>query len=158
MISIRKKENETIIIQTFKREYLSILNYLIGGYCMLNFISIIRMDINFSYKFFLIGFGIAFLWYSIKFYIKGKLITKIFMIINNKKFMLKIKEVKGERREKSILLKDIKKITIKKIDELFYLIFELNDTTEDRVIWETSYSSDLRLIKKIILEYKEKGE
>ena len=28
----------------------------------------------------------------------------------------------------------------------------------DRTIWETSYSSDLRLIRKIILEYKVKGE
>ena len=51
MISIRKRENETIIIQNFKREYLPIFSYLIGGYSILNFLSMIKVDINFSYKF-----------------------------------------------------------------------------------------------------------
>ena len=73
MISIRKRENETIIIQNFKREYLPIFSYLIGGYSILNFLSMIKVDINLSYKFFLVGFGIAFLWYSIKFYRNEKL-------------------------------------------------------------------------------------
>ena len=73
MISIRKREKETIIIQNFKREYLPIFSYLIGGYSILNFLSMIKVDINLSYKFFLVGFGIAFLWYSIKFYRNEKL-------------------------------------------------------------------------------------
>ena len=158
MISIRKRENETIIIQNFKREYLPIFSYLIGGYSILNFLSMIKVDINLSYKFFLVGFGIAFLWYSIKFYRNEKLITQVFLIVNNKEFMIKIKEMKDSKKEKSFLLNDIEKITIKNIDVLFHLVLKLKNGIEDRTIWETSYSSDLRLIRKIILEYKVKGE
>ena len=158
MISIRKRENETIIIQNFKREYLPIFSYLIGGYSILNFLSTIKVDINLSYKFFLVGFGIAFLWYSIKFYRNEKLITQVFLIVNNKEFMIKIKEMKDSKKEKSFLLNDIEKITIKNIDGLFHLVLKLKNGIEDRTIWETSYSSDLRLIRKIILEYKVKGE
>ena len=158
MISIRKRENETIIIQNFKREYLPIFSYLIGGYSILNFLSMIKVDINLSYKFFLVGFGIAFLWYSIKFYRNEKLITQVFLIVNNKEFIIKIKETKDSKKEKSFLLNDIEKITIKNIDGLFHLVLKLKNGIEDRTIWETSYSSDLRLIRKIILEYKVKGE
>ena len=158
MISIRKRENETIIIQNFKREYLPIFSYLIGGYSILNFLSMIKVDINFSYKFFLVGFGITFLWYSIKSYRNEKLITQVFLIVNNKEFMIKIKEMKDSKKEKSFLLNDIEKITIKNIDGLFHLVLKLKNGIEDRTIWETSYSSDLRLIRKIILEYKVKGE
>ena len=158
MISIRKRENETIIIQNFKREYLPIFSYLIGGYSILNFLSMIKVDINLSYKFFLVGFGIAFLWYSIKFYRNEKLITQVFLIVNSKEFMIKIKEMKDSKKEKSFLLNDIEKITIKNIDGLFHLVLKLKNGIEDRTIWETSYSSDLRLIRKIILEYKVKGE
>ena len=158
MISIRKRENETIIIQNFKREYLPIFSYLIGGYSILNFLSMIKVDINLSYKFFLVGFGIAFLWYSIKFYRNEKLITQVFLIVNNKEFIIKIKEMKDSKKEKSFLLNDIEKVTIKNIDGLFHLVLKLKNGIEDRTIWETSYSSDLRLIRKIILEYKVKGE
>ena len=158
MISIRKRENETIIIQNFKREYLPIFSYLIGGYSILNFLSMIKVDINLSYKFFLVGFGIAFLWYSIKFYRNEKLITQVFLIVNNKEFIIKIKEMKDSKKEKSFLLNDIEKITIKNIDGLFHLVLKLKNGIEDRTIWETSHSSDLRLIRKIILEYKVKGE
>ena len=158
MISIRKRENETIIIQNFKREYLPIFSYLIGGYSILNFLSMIKVDINLSYKFFLVGFGIAFLWYSIKFYRNEKLITQVFLIVNNKEFIIKIKEMKDSKKEKSFLLNDIEKIIIKNIDGLFHLVLKLKNGIEDRTIWETSYSSDLRLIRKIILEYKVKGE
>ena len=158
MISIRKRENETIIIQNFKREYLPIFSYLIGGYSILNFLSMIKVDINLSYKFFLVGFGITFLWYSIKSYRNEKLITQVFLIVNNKELMIKIKEIKDSKKEKSFLLNDIEKITIKNIDGLFHLVLKLKNGIEDRTIWETSYSSDLRLIRKIILEYKVKGE
>ena len=158
MISIRKRENETIIIQNFKREYLPIFSYLIGGYSILNFLSMIKVDINLSYKFFLVGFGITFLWYSIKSYRNEKLITQVFLIVNNKEFIIKIKEMKDSKKEKSFLLNDIEKITIKNIDGLFHLVLKLKNGIEDRTIWETSYSSDLRLIRKIILEYKVKGE
>ena len=158
MISIRKREKETIIIQNFKREYLPIFSYLIGGYSILNFLSMIKVDINLSYKFFLVGFGITFLWYSIKSYRNEKLITQVFIIVNNKELMIKIKEIKDSKKEKSFLLNDIEKVTIKNIDGLFHLVLKLKNGIEDRTIWETSYSSDLRLIRKIILEYKLKGE
>lgn len=158
MISIRKRENETIIIQNFKREYLPIFTFLIGGYSILNFLSMIKVDINLSYKFFLTGFGITFLWYSIKFYRNEKLITQVFIIVNNKELMIKIKEIKDSKKEKSFLLNNIEKVTIKNIDGLFHLVLKLKNGIEDRTIWETSYSSDLRLIRKIILEYKLKEE
>ena len=158
MISIRKREKETIIIQNFKREYLPIFSYLIGGYSILNFLSMIKVDINLSYKFFLVGFGITFLWYSIKSYRNEKLITQVFLIVNNKELIIKIKEIKDSKKEKSFLLNDIEKVTIKNIDGLFHLVLKLKNGIEDRTIWETSYSSDLRLIRKIILEYKLKGE
>ena len=131
MISIRKRENETIIIQNFKREYLPIFCYLFGGYSILNFLSMIKVDINLSYKFFLVGFGIAFLWYSIKFYRNEKLITQVFLIVNNKEFMIKIKEMKDSKKEKSFLLNDIEKITIKNIDGLFHLVLKLKNGIED---------------------------
>ena len=127
MISIRKRENETIIIQNFKREYLPIFSYLIGGYSILNFLSMIKVDINLSYKFFLVGFGIAFLWYSIKFYRNEKLITQVFLIVNNKELMIKIKEIKDSKKEKSFLLNDIEKVTIKNIDGLFHLVLKLKN-------------------------------
>ena len=120
MISIRKREKETIIIQNFKREYLPIFSYLIGGYSILNFLSMIKVDINLSYKFFLVGFGIAFLWYSIKFYRNEKLITQVFLIVNNKEFMIKIKEMKDSKKEKSFLLNDIEKIKLKVIKSIKY--------------------------------------
>ena len=87
MISIRKRENETIIIQNFKREYLPIFSYLIGGYSILNFLSMIKVDINLSYKFFLVGFGIAFLWYSIKFYRNEILTLRIGTLYQNVYFL-----------------------------------------------------------------------
>ncbi|WP_405351456.1 hypothetical protein [Fusobacterium animalis] len=158
MISIRKRENETIVIQNFKREYLPIFTFLVGGYSILNFLSMIKVDINLSYKFFLTGFGITFLWYIIKFYRNEKLITQVFIIVNNKELMIKIKDIKDSKKEKYFLLNDIEKITIKNIDGLFHLVLKLKNGIEDRTIWETSYSSDLRLIRKIILEYKLKGE
>ena len=158
MISIRKRENETIIIQNFKREYLPIFSYLIGGYSILNFLSMIKVDINLSYKFFLVGFGIAFLWYSIKFYRNEKLITQVFLIVNNKEFMIKIKEMKDSKKEKSFLLNDIEKITIKNIEGGYDLVLKIKNDIEDRSIWTGWYTSDLRLIRKIILEYKIKGE
>ena len=57
MISIRKRENETIIIQNFKDSYF-IFSFVIGSYCILNFLSILRVDINITYKVFLIWFSI----------------------------------------------------------------------------------------------------
>ena len=156
-VSIRKKVNETIIIQNFKRAFKHLFTIIIGMYCLLNFLSI-KIDINLSYKFFLTSFGIVFLWYSIKFYRNEKLITQVFIIVNNKELMIKIKEIKDSKKEKSFLLNDIEKVTIKNIDGLFHLVLKLKNGIEDRTIWETSYSSDLRLIRKIILEYKLKGE
>ena len=156
MISVRKIKNGTVIIQNFKRDYLPIFSYLIGGYSMLNFLSMIKVDINLSYKFFLGGFGIAFLWYSIKSYINEKLITQIFIIVNDKELMIKIKEMKGSKKI-YFLLNDIEKITIEKTEEAYDLVLKIKNDIEDRSIWTGWYVSDLRLIRKIILEYKAKG-
>lgn len=158
MISIRKRKNRTVIIKNFKRDYLPIFTYLVGGYSMLNFFSMIKVDINLSYKFFLGGFGIAFLWYSIKSYINEKLITQIFIIVNNRELMIKIKEMKGSKKEISFLLDSIEKITIEKTEKSYDLVLKIKNNIEDRSIWTGWYVSDLRLIRKIILEYKAKGE
>ena len=38
------------------------------------------------------------------------------------------------------------------------LVLKIKNDIEDRSIWTGWYTSDLRLIRKIILEYKVKGE
>ena len=72
----------------------------------------IKVDINLSYKFFLTSFGIVFLWYSIKFYRNEKLITQVFLIVNNKELIIKIKEMKSSKREKTFLLNNKDRSTI----------------------------------------------
>lgn len=47
MISIRKRKNETIIIQNFKNSYFFTFSSVIGAYCILNFLSILRVDIKY---------------------------------------------------------------------------------------------------------------
>ena len=118
----------------------------------------IKVDINFSYKFFLVGFVITFLWYSIKYYRNEKLITQVFLIVNNKELIIKIKEMKSSKREKTFLLNNIEKITIEKTKGSYDLVLKIKNDIEDRSIWTGWYTSDLRLIRKIILEYKIKGE
>ena len=50
-VSIRKKVNETIIIQNSKRVFKHLFTMIIGMYCLWNFLSR-KIDINLSYKFF----------------------------------------------------------------------------------------------------------
>ena len=51
-MSIRKKANETIIIQNSKRVFKHLLTTIIGIYCLFNLLGISLIDI--TYKFFLI--------------------------------------------------------------------------------------------------------
>ena len=51
-VSIRKKANETIIIQNSKRVFKHLLTTIIGIYCLFNLLVISLIDI--TYKFFLI--------------------------------------------------------------------------------------------------------
>ena len=66
--------------------------------------------------------------------------------------------MRKSKKDKIIFLKDIKKIVLKKNNGAgFYLILKLKNGTEDKTIWTSSYTSELRIIKKIILEHKRKG-
>jgi len=49
-VSIRKKANETIIIQNSKRVFKHLLTTIIGIYCLFNLLGISLIDI--TYKFF----------------------------------------------------------------------------------------------------------
>ena len=62
------------------------------------------------------------------------------------------------KREKTFLLNNIEKITIEKTKGGYDLVLKIKNDIEDRSIWTGWYTSDLRLIRKIILEYKVKGE
>ncbi|WP_029757992.1 MULTISPECIES: hypothetical protein [Fusobacterium] len=154
MISVRKKQNKTIIIQNFKKVYLYGFGKVIGIYTMLNFMSMLRVDINISYKIFLVWFSIPFL----RAFKREKLVTKVFIIINNRKLKVKVYEMRNTKENKIFLLEDIEKINIKKEEGIYTLILKLKDGIKDKTIWTDWYVSDLRLIRKIILEYKAKGE
>ena len=157
MISIRKRENETIIIQNFKREYLPIFSYLIGGYSILNFLSMIKVDINLSYKFFSIWLFLV-LFFAVRPALKRKGI-KVFLKINNQKITIKKQKVFGKDEGNSFLLKDIENMVIeteRKGGKV--LVIKMSNNIEDRSICTADYVYDLRMIRKIILEYKAKGE
>ena len=106
MISVRKKQNKTIIIQNFKKVYLYGFGKVIGIYTMLNFMSMLRVDINISYKIFLVWFSIPFL----RAFKREKLVTKVFIIINNRKLKVKVYEMRNTKENKIFLLEDIEKM------------------------------------------------
>ena len=164
-VSIRKKVNETIIIQNFKRAFKHLFTIIIiGMYCLLNFISIIRIDINLSYKFFSIWLFLV-LFFVVRPALKRRGI-KVFLKVNNQKIIIKkqkitIKKQKvfGKDEENSFLLKDIENMVIeteRKGGKV--LVIKMSNNIEDRSIFTAGYVYDLRIIRKIILEYKAKGE
>ena len=108
MISIRKRKNETIIIQNFKNPYFFIFSSVIGIYSVLNFLSILRVDINITYKVSLIWFSIPVIIWLRKSYKNEKLILRVFIIVNDKKLTIKTQEMRKSKKDKIIFLKDIK--------------------------------------------------
>ena len=156
-VSIRKKANEAIIIQNSKRVFKHLFTIIIGMYCLLNFISIIRIDINLSYKFFSIWLFLV-LFFAVRPALKRKGI-KVFLKINNQKITIKKQKVFGKDEENSFLLKDIENMVIeteRKGGKV--LVIKMSNNIEDRSICTADYVYDLRMIRKIILEYKAKGE
>ena len=155
-VSIRKKVNETIIIQNFKRAFKHLFTIIIGMYCLLNFLSI-KIDINLSYKFFSIWLFLVLL-FAVRPALKRRGI-KVFLRVNNQKITIKKQKVFGKDEENSFLLKDIENIFIeteRKGGKV--LVIKMLNNIEDRSISTINYISDLRMIRKIILEYKRKGE
>ena len=122
MISIRKRENETIIIQNFKDSYF-IFSFVIGSYCILNFLSILRVDINITYKVFLIWFSISVIIWLRNSYKDEDLMIRVFIIVNDKKLTIKTQEMRKSKKDKIIFLKDIKKIVLKKIMEQVFTLY-----------------------------------
>ena len=112
MISIRKRKNETIIIQNFKNSYFFTFSSVIGAYCILNFLSILRVDINITYKVFFIWFSIPVIIGVRKSYKNEKLILRVFIIVNDKKLTIKTQEMRKSKKDKIIFLKDIKEIVL----------------------------------------------
>ena len=157
-MSIRKKVNETIIIQNSKRVFKHLFTIIIiGMYCLLNFISIIRIDINLSYKFFSIWLFLV-LFFVVRPALKRRGI-KVFLKVNNQKIIIKKQKIFGKDEENSFLLKDIENMVIeteRKGGKV--LVIKMSNNIEDRSIFTAGYVYDLRIIRKIILEYKTKGE
>ena len=155
-LSIRKKVNETIIIQNSKRAFKYSLTTIIGMYCLLNFLSI-KIDINLSYKFFSIWLFLV-LFFAVRPALKRRGI-KVFLRVNNQKITIKKQKVFGKDEENSFLLKDIENIFIeteRKGGKV--LVIKMLNNIEDRSISTINYIFDLRMIRKIILEHKRKGE
>lgn len=151
MISIRKRKNETIIIQNFKNSYFFTFSSVIGVYCILNFLSILRVDINITYKVFFIWFSIPVIIWLRKSYKNEKLILRVFIIVNDKKLTIKTQEMRKSKKDKIIFLKDIKEIVLENDKrKAFNLILKLKNGTEDKTISTDWYASELRIIKKII--------
>ena len=156
-VSIRKKANEAIIIQNSKRVFKHLFTIIIGMYCLLNFISIIRIDINLSYKFFSIWLFLV-LFFAVRPALKRRGI-KVFLKVNNQKIIIKKQKIFGKDEENSFLLKDIENMVIeteRKGGKV--LVIKMSNNIEDRSICTADYVYDLRMIRKIILEYKAKGE
>ena len=154
-LSIRKKVNETIIIQNSKRAFKHSLTTIIGIYCLFNLLGISSIDI--TYKFFLIWLFLV-LFFAVRPTLKRRGI-KVFLRVNNQKITIKKQKVFGKDEENSFLLKDIENIFIeteRKGGKV--LVIKMSNNIEDRSISTINYISDLRMIRKIILEYKRKGE
>ena len=154
-VSIRKKANETIIIQNSKRAFKCSLTTIIGMCCPFNLLGISSIDI--TYKFSLIWLFLVLL-FAVRPALKRRGI-KVFLRVNNQKITIKKQKVFGKDEENSFLLKDIENIFIeteRKGGKV--LVIKMLNNTEDRSISTINYISDLRMIRKIILEHKRKGE
>ena len=154
-LSIRKKLNETIIIQNSKRAFKCSLTTIIGICCPFNLLGISSIDI--TYKFSLIWLFLVLL-FAVRPALKRRGI-KVFLRVNNQKITIKKQKVFGKEEENSFLLKDIENIFIeteRKGGKV--LVIKMLNNIEDRSISTINYISDLRMIRKIILEYKRKGE
>ena len=154
-VSIRKKVNETIIIQNSKRAFKYSLTTIIGMCCPFNLLGISSIDI--TYKFFLIWLFLVLL-FAVRPALKRRGI-KVFLRVNNQKITIKKQKVFGKDEKNSFLLKDIENIFIeteRKGGKV--LVIKMLNNIEDRSISTINYISDLRMIRKIILEYKRKGE
>ena len=154
-LSIRKKVNETIIIQNSKRAFKCLLTTIIRMCCPFNLLGISSIDI--TYKFSLIWLFLVLL-FAVRPALKRRGI-KVFLRVNNQKITIKKQKVFGKDEENSFLLKDIENIFIeieRKGGKV--LVIKMLNNIEDRSISTINYISDLRMIRKIILEYKRKGE
>ena len=129
---------------------------IIGMYCLLNFLSI-KIDINLSYKFFSIWLFLV-LFFVVRPALKRRGI-KVFLKVNNQKIIIKKQKIFGKDEENSFLLKNIENMVIeteRKGGKV--LVIKMSNNIEDRSICTADYVYDLRMIRKIILEYKAKGE
>ena len=158
-LSIRKKVNETIIIQNSKRAFKCLLTTIIRMCCPFNLLGISSIDI--TYKFSLIWLFLV-LFFAVRPALKRTEI-KIFLKVNNQKVTIKKQKVFGKDKENSFLLKDIENIFIetefvkgRRAGKV--LVIKMSNNIEDRSISTGDYVYDLRMIRKIILEYKAKGE
>jgi len=154
-LSIRKKVNETIIIQNSKRAFKCLLTTIIRMCCPFNLLGISSIDI--TYKFSLIWLFLVLL-FAVRPALKRRGI-KVFLRVNNQKITIKKQKVFGKDEENSFLLKDIENIFIeteRKGGKV--LVIKMSNNIEDRSIFTADYVYDLRMIRKIILEYKAKGE
>ena len=91
-LSIRKKVNETIIIQNSKRAFKCSLATIIGMCCPFNLLGISSIDI--TYKFSLIWLFLV-LFFAVRSTLKRRGI-KVFLRVNNQKITIKKQKVFGK--------------------------------------------------------------
>ena len=91
-VSIRKKVNETIIIQNSKRAFKCLLTTIIGMCCPFNLLGISSIDI--TYKFSLIWLFLV-LFFAVRPALKRTGI-KVFLRVNNQKITIKKQKVFGK--------------------------------------------------------------
>ena len=123
--------------------------------CPFNLLGISSNDI--TYKFSLIWLFLVLL-FAVRPALKRRGI-KVFLKVNNQKIIIKKQKIFGKDEENSFLLKNIENMVIeteRKGGKV--LVIKMLNNIEDRSISTINYISDLRMIRKIILEYKGKGE
>ena len=82
-----------------------------------------RVDINITYKVFLIWFSIPVIIWLRNSYKDEDLMIRVFIIVNDKKLIIKTQEMRKSKKDKIIFLKDIKKIVLKKIMEQVFTLY-----------------------------------
>ena len=151
MISIRKKRDETILIQNNKLIYGLSINTCLLFFTFVGIFNILKNNIV---KVYLDAGTIAIGYFLFRCFSKFK--KKSFIKINSEKL-----EILSASKRRTFLLKDIKKVQIEKIKlrrEISYILkLELKNERKETLI-ESFYCKELILVKKEILKYKNKGE
>lgn len=154
MISIRKNKDECIIVQNNKYDMRFIKNRIISVYLLLTFFCIFFKVSDFYVYFYMFLFFL----FLIFLFSLSKIPKKVYVKIEREKIEF-IYFYKRKKR-KIINLNNIKKLAIEKkgpfknnYSEYIYYLKIFNEKTEE-IIMQSIFPQELRIVKKIILNYK----